>query len=430
MKKKVLLSSIATIAICLCLIAGSTFALFTSSDRVNVAVTAGKVDITANLVDDSMLTWSSLYQTEKDARTDGYFDNGGIADITDEASVVIERMTPGDVAKFKIDVKNYSDVGIQYRVRMISNAGEHEVDLTEALVITAYIDGFNYPVNGTENQTIWKYVEPGLENINDIWITVSFPSDVTIPEEDYNDDGELDDNDFQEAQANMTFVVEAVQGNANYFNAAADDVNAADYLIDEEGYLAEGNYNGEGNTVTVDKLTLPLNGDVTLSNMTVDATSLVSDWNATILDIAFDEYGNPISGSSTLVLADETTIVAAEDQWAIASPMLSDESFTVIIDPTAKIVASGADGAAILAQGWADSEVNVVLNGSAADCFELNGGATAFSFWGNDGDTLTVNMFVKSETDMAQYARMIEAGNVTVNWYINGTFASSQYFAG
>ena len=49
MKKKVLLSSIATIALCLCLIAGSTFALFTSQDNVNIAVTAGEVEMVAGI---------------------------------------------------------------------------------------------------------------------------------------------------------------------------------------------------------------------------------------------------------------------------------------------------------------------------------------------------------------------------------------------
>ena len=49
MKKKVLLSSIVTIALCLTLIAGTTFALFTDNIVMNIAVTSGKVDLTANL---------------------------------------------------------------------------------------------------------------------------------------------------------------------------------------------------------------------------------------------------------------------------------------------------------------------------------------------------------------------------------------------
>ena len=46
-KRNVLISSIITIALCLSVIAGSTFALFTSEDKVNVAVTSGDVEILA-----------------------------------------------------------------------------------------------------------------------------------------------------------------------------------------------------------------------------------------------------------------------------------------------------------------------------------------------------------------------------------------------
>ena len=49
MKKKILLPSIATIIVCLCLIAGSTFALFTSTSNVNISVTAGDVEMVAGI---------------------------------------------------------------------------------------------------------------------------------------------------------------------------------------------------------------------------------------------------------------------------------------------------------------------------------------------------------------------------------------------
>ena len=49
MKKKVLLSSILTIALCLSLIGGSTFALFTNQAEVGVVITAGEIDMTADI---------------------------------------------------------------------------------------------------------------------------------------------------------------------------------------------------------------------------------------------------------------------------------------------------------------------------------------------------------------------------------------------
>ena len=71
MKKKALLSSVLVIALCLCLIAGSTFALFTSQSKVNIAVTSGKVDVVASV------EAFKLYSVE--AKEDGTIvdENGG-----------------------------------------------------------------------------------------------------------------------------------------------------------------------------------------------------------------------------------------------------------------------------------------------------------------------------------------------------------------
>ena len=47
MKKRLILSSIMSIILCFCLATGSAYALFTSESNVNVAVSYGKVDVTA-----------------------------------------------------------------------------------------------------------------------------------------------------------------------------------------------------------------------------------------------------------------------------------------------------------------------------------------------------------------------------------------------
>ena len=406
MKKKALLSAVLTLAVCLCLIAGSTYALFTSQDSVNIAVTAGEVSLTANLDSDSMLTWS-LYETEADARTDGKFANTGTATITDEAHVVIERMTPGDVAKFKIDVTNTSNVSVQYRVRMISNAVEGKTDLTPALVTTAYIDGNLYPVSGTENATVWRFIDAGAE-IEDIWVTVSFPN--------HDTDGSID-NYYQEAVADINFVVEAVQGNAYDYEYAVDQSN----LLDAEGYLPEGVLNGEGATIYVEDETVGLAGTSTLANVTVvDATngnSLVSTlWD---VDDGVD---------TTLILADGASVIAREDALAIHSSMVgANETFTLFVEDGAKIAASGENGAAVYAQGWAGCTANIILNGSADECFDLSNGATGMVFIGEDGDVLVVNIFVKDAAAMAEYADLIYAQNAAIAWFVNGTYAQTTY---
>lgn len=418
MKKKAVLSSVLVIALCLCLIAGGTFALFTDSHELDVAVTAGKVDLTAVYDTSSMLTWSSLYQTEKDARTDGLFDNSGTAKFVTDTNnaytmVVIDRMTPGDVAKFKIDVENLSNVNVQYRVRMISLAGEHDVDLTEALTITAYIDGFNYPVTGNENASVWRYIDAN-QPIEDIWVTIAFRntpmdlSDLSVGNPD---------NKYQEAQAKMAFVVEAVQGNASTFTVA----ESMNELTENRGYLPEGIINGEGKTIAVTDV-VGLKGSVTLANITVNGKN---NPNADGMQMLFDVVNDE---EATLLLADGAHLIATNNEYAILS-MLSGNSdaFTLIVDETAKISASGSGSAALLAQGWDGDVVNVIMNGSAAQCLNLTNGANGFVFVGEDGTNLTVNMFVKTQTDKAQYARLIVAENAIINWFVDGTYDSTTY---
>ena len=62
-KKNIIISSFATIALCLSLLMGSTFALFTSESKVNIAVTSGKVSVVAN-IDETSVQTKQLYDTD------------------------------------------------------------------------------------------------------------------------------------------------------------------------------------------------------------------------------------------------------------------------------------------------------------------------------------------------------------------------------
>ena len=214
MKKKILLSSILTIALCLSIIAGSTYALFTSSADVNVAVTAGNVELTAALKND-LKTWS-LNQTEADA-VDGAFVNGGSAYL-DNGTLVLDRMTPGDVVKATIDVVNASNVKIEYRVRanaalvvLDETAGTYYTDLTPVLKIVATVNGVDYVLSKgdlTDNAgdaivSDSIFVDANGE-IGDVDLYVEFVN--------HDFDGSID-NDYRNAKANLTFTIEAVQFN-------------------------------------------------------------------------------------------------------------------------------------------------------------------------------------------------------------------------
>ena len=52
--KKSIVTSVLVIALCFSVIAGATFALFTSESKVNVAVTSGNVEVVATAENDAL----------------------------------------------------------------------------------------------------------------------------------------------------------------------------------------------------------------------------------------------------------------------------------------------------------------------------------------------------------------------------------------
>lgn len=201
--KKVILSSVVAIVLCLALISGATFALFTSEAKVNVAITAGNVKISAFLKD---LATESLGK----AMTDGAFELGGQATI-DGAVLKLDRMVPGDKATVTIDVENDSDVALKYCVKLVGTG-----DLVPALDAVAIINNVEYAITGAENTTAWISVDPKAE-IGDIQVSVLMPYTVG--------------NEYQGATADLAIQLIAVQGNAAETilvdGVSYDDLNSA-----------------------------------------------------------------------------------------------------------------------------------------------------------------------------------------------------------
>ena len=195
MKRKVLLCSIATIALCVCLIAGSTFALFTTSTKVNIAVTAGELDIEANILEASM-AMRSLGDAEGEFER-GSFANGGSA-ILEDSVLKINQMTPGDAVCFEVKVTNTGDVAVQYNVKWQSaGVDEGKKDMFEALKITVVRDD-GHTFEGVNSYDALG--APGAETT--FTVVVEFVNGT--PE---------NDNQYQGAVANINFIVETVQQN-------------------------------------------------------------------------------------------------------------------------------------------------------------------------------------------------------------------------
>ena len=208
MKKKVLLSSILTIALCLTLIAGSTYALFTSQSEVNIAVTSGKVNVVATVED------FKLYSVEAnsvgtiidenggryeyaDRTAEGTFANGGTAELAGSV-ITLDKITPGDKITFGVDVANNSDVAIQCRYTIQCITGE---DLMKGLVVSI------------NNETYHA-----LKSYTSAWATLEVGASITTEEQNVEFAIELPvtaGNEYQEKEVSINVLVEAVQSNAD-----------------------------------------------------------------------------------------------------------------------------------------------------------------------------------------------------------------------
>lgn len=275
MKKKVFLSSIATIALCLCLIAGSTFALFTSQSEIDIAVTAAKVEMTANITDPQL--WSVRPATPPEitnnpetiiedefggqyvyAERKDTFANGGTA-IFKDGILTLDRITPGDKVAFNIEGANESDVTIQYRYIIECVSGEK---LMSGLLFT--IEGVECPYLGRYTSG-WATLTPGNDIDPTPSVVIEFP--VTAG------------NEYQEESVEIKVTVEAVQGNAavsgsNYAMIEFLDGYAIDFEDTTVSNIGVVNYNDvdiSNGTILLNDVGVENYGDATLTNMTIKA---------------------------------------------------------------------------------------------------------------------------------------------------------------
>ncbi len=213
MKRKALLTSVLTIALCLSLIAGSTFALFTSSSSVNIAVTAGNVEIVATIDENSLKLYSpklidlqGKITDAEDASTEEGFANGGTAELVGGNTLNLENVTPGDKVSFNIKLENKSNVNVLYRTR-VSFTGDSPLFV-----------GLNVNIGGTkvDSKSDWAKLE-AEQTLEQLECFVELPADAG--------------NEYQEQSCSITFTVEAVQGNAVEINATEaaqqDELTAA-----------------------------------------------------------------------------------------------------------------------------------------------------------------------------------------------------------
>lgn len=260
MKKKVLVSSAMTIALCLSLIAGSTFALFTSQSQVNVAVTSGKVDVVASV--DGEISYTSSLGT--------VLSQSGATLAEDSNTITISNMVPGDTATFYIKITNNSTVSVNYRTRFIKQNGA-DSELLKALKI--YVEDVTEDVPSAamlsedDNSVVTPSgtLEPGSADML-LKVTISMPEDVAAEK-------------YEGVTCSLSYIVEAVQANAQLDDAFLIELtelnnrikSGAKYINFSTDMTVDVHQNDHYSAIRVDKTqgaadVVTLDGDATVTS--------------------------------------------------------------------------------------------------------------------------------------------------------------------
>ncbi len=253
MKKKTILASLTSIALCASVATGATYALFTSNDTVNIAVTAGKVQVSASLSkaeSDWVYSPTSISTAEKNPVVDatnaanveeGVFANGGTA-VLDEDSLTLTNITPGDKVSVNVNITNYSNVAVKYQT-VVSIVENSDTGLFDGLLVT--VDGETF--DGTDIESKWTTLTPDVTDVATVPVVVELPT--------YADDT------YEDKSVTIDFRVHAVQGNAettdpiNYDNVATDEDLAAAIEAKQDFTVTGGTFNkvvkADGTNVTI-----------------------------------------------------------------------------------------------------------------------------------------------------------------------------------
>ena len=310
-KSKTFVGALISIALCVSLIAGATFAIFTSESKVNIAVTSGTVKVTAEVTGLTLYSPTTLnadgsVAEMENAATEETFKNGGTAAMND-GKLVVTKMTPGDKVTAELTVTNNSNVSVLYRYGYTLLAGDGTAYDADALML---FEGLNFDFDGKNAKTVTDnganvtvayktaYAElPASKKIN---VIVELPGSAG--------------NKYRNLSLTIGFAVEAVQANIDTSNVTEQitSVAFAGENINEQ-------LNEEGATVvitesnTIDN-TATIESGVTITGLGKENTTLnvhntkVSSENVTIKDMTVKGTGSAGTGGTLNISGNNTAI--------------------------------------------------------------------------------------------------------------------------
>ena len=276
-KRSVIITAILAIIMCASLVAGATFALFTSSSSVNIAVTSGNVEVTASVVD-----IQKSYVDENNETVNGKLFSGDATFDEGAHTVTLSNVLPKDTVEFKVRVVNGSNVAIKYRMVMSlveDNGLFSSLDITlNGKKFYGYTSGTKYALLEAEQQ------------IADIPVVISLPEGATC----------------NNTACKLTYKVEAVQGNASVEDFPEVPENTLAVNTTEDVRVLEKAISGEN--AVLDK-------DVVITKAPDTVESRLSIKEPTTLNLNAmiktpDHMGNNSNNFCALIVDADTTVNA------------------------------------------------------------------------------------------------------------------------
>lgn len=237
MKRNVVISAILAIMLCVSLIAGATFALFTSESKTNVAVTSGKVDVKATIVNFKSSHPVSIDMATKepsDTYLDGFWGGLDLASYNAETnSIELNQMVAGDKVTFDLVITNYSTVPVKFKTTYTATGDQDLIDVLDISV---------------GNSTGWVRLDAASNSgsvVNTLNCYVEMPCSANV----------------QGKSCALSFLVEAVQGNAD-----VDVDNSVVYISNADEFIAFANEVNSG--VNYEHKSVYLTNDIDLTGKT------------------------------------------------------------------------------------------------------------------------------------------------------------------
>lgn len=422
-KKKALISSFLTLCMCLSLIAGATYAIFTDEAKVNIAVTSGKIDLEAQINTETLKAYSRKwnYTTEQYDEYGTVAENGkalfraaedlptGGTVTATEATVTLNKMAPLDRVTFDIEVVNKSDIDVAYRIRVI-----HEGELYDALDIAMLkhgdaADGYFYATDASE----WITLEHGNNGVVN-----TFPVEIVFP------DAGKHDNAFQGKSCELSFIVEACQAYAKL--DVAEEEARTWFVSNEAGFstVANGLYKS-GDTINVlSDLHFEKVG-FKLENVNLDLHGHKMTFNRELASDpkSFDLFGDVIisNGSLEAALPTDKGVIYANSESNVTLNDVNIKAYN--IDDTRKV----EYGAAVFGGYMVSPNGNMTINGGVFDSkLTTNGSTRGGSITVNDGifnEETYLPAYMKYTINGGTFKKNIKfvSGEITIT---GGTFMS------